>query len=463
METTQRITRIPPNNVDSERALLGSIILNDNIFEDISKKISAVSFYNENHKIIYSAMLALRNAEQVIDLVTLCNQLETMGKLSEVGGSYYLTELVNLVPSSANAEHYANIVQSKYARRQMIQLAEKMALKCYEEDTELGELLVRSEKAIKEVQKINTGELSKTGDVGIDLEIERLRQEIDRTKDPEKKAEQMSRLDDMLKTYSGDDKMISSHDLIDQIKNEKPTPKILTTFSALDGLVEGFRPGQLVSLSAVAKSGKTNFCMELTSKQREFNPVWFPFEEGAKELISKFLDRGEMPPIFFIPQNTNLRTLRFIELKILEAKSKFNSQIFYIDNLDWIVDPRSQDHERMIQYACMELKRIAVQLEVCIVLIAHVRKLLSPTDQPNYNDIKGSSSVYQLSDTVIMMWRETKKENGELIITNNVNVSVQLNRKTGKTGNIKFAFENGHYREYDWQNKDKELEEAFNF
>jgi hypothetical protein len=214
-----------------------------------------------------------------------------------------------------------------------------------------------------------------------------------------------------------------------------------------------------VSISAVAKSGKTNFCMELTANQVDFNPVWFPFEEGAHELVEKFVDRGETPPMFFVPAKIHSRTLKFIELKIIEAKGKFDSKIFYIDNLDWIVDPRGQDHERMIQYACMELKRMAVLWNITVVLIAHVKKLMNPTDQPSYNDIKGSSAVYQISDTVIMMWRETKKEHGELIISNNVNVSVQLNRKTGKTGNVKFKWVDGHYEEYDWNTRDEDLDE----
>jgi replicative DNA helicase len=254
--------------------------------------------------------------------------------------------------------------------------------------------------------------------------------------------------------YAGEDMLIDSHQLVEIIKAQPEQLKIMSKLPTLDGLLAGFRPGQLVSVSAVAKSGKTSFCMDLTTSQAEHHPTWFPFEEGAEELISKFLDRGEQPPHFYVPKRMHTRTLKFIETKIIEAIAKFDSKIFYIDNLDWIVDPRSPDHERMIQHVCMELKRMAVDWNVCIVLIAHVRKLLNPTDQPHYNDIKGSSSVYQLADTVIMLWRETLKKDGELHITENVNLSVQLNRKTGKTGNVKLRFDNGHYREYDWKQDD---------
>jgi replicative DNA helicase len=314
---------------------------------------------------------------------------------------------------------------------------------------------------INENDILNPFENHKEETIPVDDFITSLKKESEQLDDEIVKEKRLTRLIDLASRFKGETKLISSLEYVEIIKNQPPQPRIHTKFQGLDDLICGFRPGQLISISAVAKSGKTNFAMELTSNQKEFSPVWFPFEEGAQELVEKFMDRGEEPPMFFVPAKIHSRTLKFIELKIIEAKGKFDSKIFYIDNLDWIVDPRSGEHERMIQYACMELKRMAVLWDVTIVLIAHVRKLLSPTDQPNYNDIKGSSAVYQISDTVIMMWRETKKENGELIITNNVNVSVQLNRKTGKTGNIKFKWENGHYTEYNWALLDEKLERDF--
>lgn len=314
---------------------------------------------------------------------------------------------------------------------------------------------------ISEKDVLNPFENHKEDTIPVDDFIMSLKKESEQLDDEIEKEERLTRLIDLASRFKGETKLISSLDYVELIKNQPPQSKIHTKFQGLDDLICGFRPGQLISISAVAKSGKTNFCMELTANQKEFNPVWFPFEEGAQELVEKFMDRGEEPPMFFVPAKIHSRTLKFIELKIIEAKGKFDSKIFYIDNLDWIVDPRSGEHERMIQYACMELKRMAVLWDVTIVLIAHVRKLLSPTDQPNYNDIKGSSAVYQISDTVIMMWRETKKENGELVISNNVNVSVQLNRKTGKTGNIKFQWSNGHYTEYDWNQLDDDMERDF--
>jgi replicative DNA helicase len=72
------------------------------------------------------------------------------------------------------------------------------------------------------------------------------------------------------------------------------------------------------------------------------------------------------------------------------------------------------------------------------------------TDNPTLESLKGSSSIAQEADTVILLWRETKREKGEIIITNNTNISVQANRRSGTTGNVKMVYNNGHYTEIDW-------------
>jgi replicative DNA helicase len=82
--------------------------------------------------------------------------------------------------------------------------------------------------------------------------------------------------------------------------------------------------------------------------------------------------------------------------------------------------------------------------------------------QPTLEDLRGSSSIAQEADTVLLLWRESKRKKGEVVITNNVNVSVQANRRTGKTGNVKMIFENGHFLEQEWKTEaEEELENEF--
>lgn len=280
--------------------------------------------------------------------------------------------------------------------------------------------------------------------------IKDLGKEIATTKVTVEQNEQLQRLKDIAKSYDGEDKLISTDEFVERMKNRPDEKKIHTGFTELDSILSGFRPKQLVVISAATKSGKTSFCIELTSRLKLEAPAWLPFEEGPEELIQKFLDRGEKPPHFYAPAMMKGDTLAWVEKKIIEAKAKFNSGIFFIDHLHFIVPMTSDRQDLAIGQAMRELKRMAKQWDIVIVLIAHLKKTRMDT-QPTLEDLRDSSFVAQEADTVLMLWRETKRINGQIIISNNVNISVQANRRTGKTGNVRMTFEDGHFKDdSDW-------------
>src|SRR6185436_20882389 len=105
--------RIPPQNLDSEKAVLGSIMLRPNALFEIEDQLSSDSFYSERHRIIFKAMLDLSVKHEPIDLVSLSTKLKEKKQLDQIGGNSYLTELTNAVPSSTNIKHYADIVEKK--------------------------------------------------------------------------------------------------------------------------------------------------------------------------------------------------------------------------------------------------------------------------------------------------------------------------------------------------------------
>lgn len=280
--------------------------------------------------------------------------------------------------------------------------------------------------------------------------IEQLGKEINKVSKEEDKEEMLIRLQDIAKTYAGEDEVISSHQLYEQIKLEPPQRKLTTGIKGLDDILDGFRLSQLVVLSGATKNGKTSLAIDLSSRLKEENPLWLPFEEPAREIILKFHDRGEIPPLFYTPQKMIGNTLLWIEKKIIEAKAKYNSKIVFIDHLHFIISP-SENLAQEIGITMRKLKQLAVKWNVVIVLLAHLKKTRLDTN-PTLEDLKDSSSIAQEADTVILIWRETKKENGELIITNNINVSIQANRRTGKTGNVKLVYTNGKFLEDEWQN-----------
>lgn len=279
--------------------------------------------------------------------------------------------------------------------------------------------------------------------------IKRLENEIITTQIGLNKTESLDRLKEIAKVYKGEDKIISFSEIADRIRNEKEETKFMSGYSGLDSLLKGFRPQQLITVSALTGSGKTSFLMDMTCKLKDQNPLWFPFEEGAEELIRKFIERGEEPPRAFTPENMKSNTMEWLESKIVESIAKYDTKIVFIDQLDFIVSMQGENHSLNVGQTMRDLKGLAKKWNVVIFIICHLTKAKMDT-QPTLEDLKGSSSIGQESDSVILLWRETTRVNGELVITDNVNVSVQKNRRHGKTGNIKMIYSNGKFIEEDW-------------
>jgi len=274
--------------------------------------------------------------------------------------------------------------------------------------------------------------------------IDELGKEIHKSRESEVQLAQLERLKEIAKAYQGEDELISTEEFVKRMKNKPDEKKMMTGYPKLDEIIGGFRPKQLVVVSAATKSGKTSFCIEITSRLKFEAPTWLPFEEGAEALIQKFLDRGQEPPHFYAPGTMTGNTLQWVEKKIIEAKAKFNSGIIFIDHLHFIVPMTSDRQDLAIGQAMRELKRMAKQWDIVVVLIAHLKKTKVDV-QPTLEDLRDSSFVAQEADTVIMLYRETKREGGQVIITDNVNVSVQANRRTGKTGNVRLHFQDGKF------------------
>ena len=284
----------------------------------------------------------------------------------------------------------------------------------------------------------------------VDKIIKRLENEIVATQKLGEQADSLSRLKEIAKVYRGEDKVISFAEIAERIRNEKDENKMMSGYLGIDNLLKGFRPQQLIVVSALTGSGKTSFLMDMTNKLKEENPLWFPFEEGAEELIRKFLERGEEPPKAFTPENMKANTMEWLESKIVESIAKFDTKIVFIDQLDFIVSMKGENHSLNVGQTMRDLKGLAKKWNIVIFIICHLTKAKMDT-QPTLEDLKGSSSIGQEADTVILLWRETKREQGELVITNNVNVSVQKNRRHGKTGNVKMVYDNGKFIEAEWK------------
>lgn len=279
-----------------------------------------------------------------------------------------------------------------------------------------------------------------------------LRQETAKIANAEERELAMMRLQDVAAKYSGDDQIVSTEFILEEMKQRPPEERMYSGFASIDELLGGFRPKQLIVFSGITKHGKTSFCVELTTRMKQYNPMWIPLEESAEEILQKFLDEERPPPVFYTPHHTvTVITLDWVERKIIEAKVKFGTKVVFIDHLGFLV-PRTENQSQETGHVVRAIKTLAKKWDVAVVLLCHLTKT-ELNKQPNLENLYGSVSISQEADTVMFIWRETTKDRrGMVEMTNNVSVSVQANRRTGKTGNIKMKLmDNRRYMEVDWK------------
>jgi len=284
----------------------------------------------------------------------------------------------------------------------------------------------------------------------IDALIRSLDREIVKEQKGAEKELSLVRLKEIAKVYRGEDKVIPFSEVVARIKLSVDDIKIFTGWAKLDELLKGFRLQQLVVVSALTKSGKTSWLMDMSTRLEQYNPIWFSFEQSVDELVSICLERGQEPPKAFTPESLMGNTVEWVESKIVESIAKYDTKIVFIDHLDFIVPMEGNNHHLMIAKTMRELKGLAKKWNILIFIVCHLQKAKMDT-QPTLEDLRGSSSIGQECDTAILLWREMKKEGGQVVITNNVNVSVQASRRYGSTGNVKMVYDKGLFTEQEWE------------
>src|ERR1039458_9106349 len=149
------IVIIPPQSHDAEASLLGAVLIDSDAIVKIADIVTADDFYDEHHRYIYSAIIALYENHSPIDVLTLSNKLQEQGKLDKVGGASYLTELTNFVPAASNVSHYAEIVSQKAVRRRLIKAGQEITKLGYDEKVTFQDLIEESEISLFNVSERN--------------------------------------------------------------------------------------------------------------------------------------------------------------------------------------------------------------------------------------------------------------------------------------------------------------------
>jgi replicative DNA helicase len=428
------VTRIPPNNIDSERALLGSIMLRPEAIHEIMDIIKADAFYAEKHRIIFQSMGELFQKNEPIDLLTISTRLTEKNQLDQTGGANYLTELVNLVPSSANAEHYAEIVQKKYVMRQLIEASEHISMLGYEEAEDLSTLLDMAEKKIYEVTQ------GKTSNKFVEIK--------------DILAEAWERLDKLHKSK-------------DELRG------IPTGFRDLDAKLSGLQKSDLIILAARPSMGKTSlaldiarqaaikhnipvaiFSLEMSNQQlvdrmmaAEARVDAWKLRTGGLKLDSEFekirdsLDVLSKAPIFVDDQPANnILKMRGV---VRRLKNEKGIGLVVVDYLQLMAPVQSKNNDNVVQQITeisRSLKHLAREFDVPVLALSQLSRAVEQRGgRPRLSDLRDSGSIEQDADVVMFIHREDKyKDESEK--TNIAEILIEKHRN-GPTGSIQLYFD----------------------
>jgi len=270
-------------------------------------------------------------------------------------------------------------------------------------------------------------------------------------------VEALLRLTEFMSEYDGDDKMILSTDLDAEIELLESEKRYYTGITKLDKILDGFRSNQIIVVSAPPKAGKTQFCVHLA--RRLPDPTMFLFEESPAEVLYKYKKKGIELPRFATHRQMFEMNIEELYRKMIEAWAKYNSKIFFIDHLHFLLDGKEVGYE--IKNVMENLKMFCKRHDFTIFLIAHIAKGHF-TEPPGVEAIRDSSFIPQYADTVLMLWRQSvqtgaREHKNVINYTNNLLVNVALNRKINfsqdyNTGLVDLSFntQTWSYEDSDW-------------
>ncbi|CAN5549950.1 replicative DNA helicase [soil metagenome] len=413
--------RIPPQNQEAERSVLGSMLRENSVIGDIVQVIRAENFYQDAHQRIFIAMTVLYDKGHPVDLVTLANQLQAEKQIEDVGGYAYLAELWDAAPTAANAEYYARIVREKAIVRGLINTCTEILRDAYDQTRPADEMLGTAEQKILEI-----AELGVTG-----------------------------------KTYSLGEILHEAYDRIDARHqgDNLGTSGLPTGFVDLDEKTAGLQESELIIIAARPSVGKTAFALNVARHIaiKENIPVFFvSLEQSRIELAERLLcaeaevdshklrtgrlsaeDMEKIVKVSGIMRNCNMffddspgQGMLRIAANARRLKLRHGIKMVMIDYLQLIEpDNRRDPRQEQVANISRRLKHLARELRIPVVALAQVNRSSEDRQdhKPRLSDLRESGSIEQDADTVMLLHRP--EDNPALI---EINIAKQRNGPTGE-------------------------------
>jgi replicative DNA helicase len=428
----QVLERSLPSNVDAERSLLGSVLVNNENYYRIVEFLRPEDFYLDAHRVIFRHMTSLMENSRAIDLITLQDELLRNTSLESAGGIGYLSGLLDGIPHLVNIEHYIEIIRDKSVLRQVISTASKTMADAFDQAEPADVILDKAEQALFTLSERRT----KVGFVSV-AEME----------------EDQKRL--LTKLYE-DKEMITG---------------VSTGFTDLDRMTSGFQPGDLVILAARPSMGKTALALNMAQHvalRRELPVGIFSLEMSKQQLLMRFLCAESLVDAhkvrtgyigkddfrqlidalgsvtrapLFIDDSSSL-TIMEMRAKARRLKAEHGLGLLIVDYLQLMsAYGRVESRVQEISQISRGLKGLAKELEVPIIALSQLSRAPEQRQgdhRPQLSDLRESGSIEQDADVVLFIYREeVYKADEENAGKADLIISKQRN---GPIGTVKLAF-----------------------
>lgn len=247
----------------------------------------------------------------------------------------------------------------------------------------------------------------------------------------------------LLSDYKGNDRVVSSNDLIEKAKEMGEEPCIPFPHTEMTKATDGCRAKQMIVVSGTTKQGKTAFIFDLVTRMTDVKPLLLFFEDRPIDVLQKRLryDREYKVPEFYTPELYTDESIDWIKLRMLEGKYKWGCKVVVIDNLHYITQEQGAKvprYDKLLTSYAKELKDFAIRWNMTIFLLVHMNK--TPDNRPpTVFDIADTAGIGQIADKV---WFVQREQDG-----NTTNFFSDRDRQTGYKGKIDFEFDRGTYHE----------------
>ncbi|MFZ1258504.1 MAG: replicative DNA helicase [Candidatus Saccharimonas sp.] len=425
--------KVPPQSIDAEMSLIGAILIDEDVVADASEAVTAKDFYDKRHQLIFAAIMRLYERHKPVDLLTLTEELKKKDQLETVGGSAYLTELTNYVPTAAHAHAYAELVQQKAVRRRLIKASAEISEMGFDEETTTQELLEKAE-----------AELFSVSD-------QSLKQDL----------------------VSIDSILTESFDRIEELHRNKGALRgIRTGYRDLDTMTAGLQRSDLIILAARPAMGKTTLVTNLAynvATIAKLPVLFFSLEMSKEQLIDRMLADASGV------DSWNIRTGNLSDddfSKISEAMGEMAEAPIFIDDtpglsvLEMRTKARRAAHDQPLGLIIVDylqlmqasgnhqgnrvqevseisrgLKLIARELNVPLIALSQLSRLVESRNPPipQLSDLRESGSIEQDADIVSFIYRPGYYEPDNPDVQNITDLIIAKHRN-GPVGKVQLYF-----------------------